>query len=341
MTKSAHSHSWKAAQNDHKLRQKTKLAVFILVALIFSLFFSKLVIFIKGLEGPVSKEEGVKNYTWNSRSNINLIINGKTLAILTYKPDRQEIFLIKVPSNSYLTLPQNLGNWPLSSIFDLGQSLKPPQGAYLLKTAVSNLMGIPMDSFLRNSSQTPEELLANLRQNPLRTIFLLSSLKTDLSLSELISLELGLSKVRFDKQQILDLQDLMQPAELPDGTKILTSDPIKIDSLSSKLAETSFRQDGLTIAIYNGTSVVGLAGKAARIITNLGGNVIITNSLADKQTKTGVYVSVADEKKLKLTATYARLVQIFGLRATISPEELLSSRAQINIVLGEDFAQRF
>ncbi len=341
MTKSAHSHSWKTVEQSRKLQQKTKLAAVVLAVLIFSLFFSKLVIFIKNLEQPFSKEGSVKNYTWNNKSNINLIISGKTLAVLTYKPDRQEIFLIKIPSNSYLTLPQNLGNWPLSSVFDLGQSLTPPQGAYLLKVAISNLIGVPIDGFLGSNSKTPEELLANLRQNPIQMIFLLPSLKTDLSIPELVSLELGLSQVRFDKVQILDLQDLMQPEELPDGTKVLTGDPIKIDSLSDKLAEASFRKDSLAVAIYNGTSIVGLAQKAARVVTNLGGNVIITNNLEMRQAKSGVYANRVDEKKLKLTATYARLVQIFGLRVTISPEELLSSRAQINVVLGEDFAQRF
>lgn len=341
MTKSVHHHSWKVVEQSRRLHQKTKLALLILTVLILSLFFGKLVIFIKSLKQPFSYGGDTKSYAWNTKSNINLIIKGKTLAVLTYKPVDQEISLIKIPSNSYLSLPQNLGVWPLSSVFDLGQSLKPPQGSYLLKTAVSNLMGIPIDGFLNDEFQIPEELLDNLRKNPLKTVTLLPSLKTDLSFPELFSLEIGLSQVRFDKVQILDLQDLMQTDELPDGTKVLIGDPIKIDSLSSKLAETSFKTESLTIAIYNGTATVGLAQKAARMITNLGGNVIITNSLGQKQTKSGVYVNIPDEKKLQLTATYTRLVQIFGKGATIPPEELLSSRAQISVVLGDDFAQKF
>lgn len=337
MTKSAPHHSWKTVEQKRKLHQKTKLAVLILIVLILSLLLGKIAIFIKSFQQPFSSGS-VKNYTWNGKSNLNLIITGKTLAVLTYKKADQEIFLVKLPPNSFLSLPQNLGSWPLSSVFDLGQSLKPPQGSSLLKTAVSNLMGIPIDGFV-SSSQTPTELLQSLRQNPLKTWSLVPTLKTDLNLPELISLSFSLPQVRFDKVQTLDLQDLMLPLDLPDGTKVLTGDPIKIDSVSSRLAEASFRKEGLTIAVYNGTSTVGLAGKAARMITNLGGNVIITNSLEGSQAKSGVYTS--DEKKSNLTTTFQRLVQIFGKGATIPPEELRSSRAQINVVLGEDFAQRF
>ncbi|QQG43234.1 MAG: LytR C-terminal domain-containing protein [Candidatus Daviesbacteria bacterium] len=341
MTRSAHRRSWKATEQNRKLHQKTKLAIAILIILILSLLFGKIAIFLKSFQQPFSQEESTKNYTWNGKSNINLIITGKTLAVLTYKKVEQEIFLIKIPPHSYLNLPQNLGSWPLSSVYDLGQSLKPPQGSYLLKTSVSNLMGIPIDGFVGKENQTPVELLESLRQNPLKTLTLVPTLKTDLSLPELISLSTSLPQVRFDKVQTLDLEDLMIPAELPDGTLSLTGDSIKIDSLTNKLAEASFRKEGLTIAIYNGTSTVGLAGKAARMVTNLGGNVIILSSLEENQAKSGVYLSTADEKKLKLTETFKRLVQIFGLRATILPEELRSSRAQINVVLGEDFAQRF
>ena len=71
--------------------------------------------------------------------------------------------------------------------------------------------------------------------------------------------------------------------------------------------------------------------KAARIITNLGGNVIIVSNGQTnlKNTKvTGVKSKTLD-----------RLKQIFEISGKIDPnmEELTSSRADINVFLGEDY----
>lgn len=343
MTNTSHRRSWRVAAHSHKLQQKTKLALVVLSLLIFSLGFSKLIVFVKNFRQPLSSDQlHTKNYSWDRQSNVNLVLQGQDIAMLTYKPAEKEVFLIKIPASSYLEVPRNLGHWPISSVFDLGQSLKPPAGSLLLKASVSNLLGLPIDGFLKSKTQTCTQLLGNLRKNPLKTFPLLPSLQTDLSLPELIFLEWGLSVIRFDKVQIFDLAqlNLMEKTQLPDGTQVLIADPIKIDSLMVQLGERTFRQESLTIAIYNATEAAGLAGKAGRIVTNLGGNVIIVSSLTDSA-QSGVYPGMATDQEIQSTATFKRLVQIFGEGAKIPPAELTSSRAQINIVLGEDFAQRF
>ena len=160
----------------------------------------------------------------------------------------------------------------------------------------------------------------------------MSSLKTDLTLLELLRLKIGLSSVRFDKVKELDLDKLsvLDKESLPDGTSVYTADPIRLDSILSDLADPVIISEHKTIAVLNATNQPQLAGKWARLITNLGGNVIITANAGEKLRKTKV-------QGLQ-SATLRRLKQIFGSGDKISSqdENTISSRAQINLLLGED-----
>ena len=79
-----------------------------------------------------------------------------------------------------------------------------------------------------------------------------------------------------------------------------------------------------------------MAQKAARMITNLGGNVIITSNAQNIYAKTIVTGQTGP--------TLTRLSEVFDLGCSKDPTcanipvpEVENSRAQINIVLGEDF----
>ena len=162
---------------------------------------------------------------------------------------------------------------------------------------------------------------------------LLSDLKTNLNLWELLRLDLKLSKVRFDKVTELNLDKLgvLDRGNLPDGTFVFTGDPVKLDSVLSDLADPKIASEHKTIAVLNGTGKGQLAVKWARLIRNLGGNVIITgNTEETKKTK------VTGEK----SATLKRLQQIFGSEDTKDSKGTSSSRAQINLLLGEDYVNK-
>ncbi len=350
--------NWKVAQKNTRIKKKTKLALLVLGLVIFLLILGQTVRIVNSLSSPFSKEavKVSRSYQWDSDFNLNLVIKAKGVYLLSYNPNEKRITVIDIPDEAYLEVPGGFGKWQLRSIYDLGQTSQGPGGGELLKRSLSSSFGIPVDGFIEFKGPLAEksgvEIADFLRQNPLSLTYFLSNIISDLTPWELVRLKLALPQVRFDKVQNIDLKKLklMDYDRLGDGTQILIADPTKIDSALINFIDTKIRGEHLEIAIFNATSYPGLALQAARIITNMGGNVIMTTNADQKQSKT----TVLGEK----SATSKRLSQIFGSDCKKAPNcdrigcnpgdknqencliedpGIKSSRAQINVILGEDF----
>ncbi len=331
---------WKDVQAKRRSTQKTKLALIILAIIFALLVLSQAVKFTQMLFSPWKQTSSVKRtYFWKGDSNINILIKAKGIALLVFSPKDQKITTIDIPQTTYLEVSHGFGKWQLGSVYNLGES-QSYGGNKLLTDSLVNLFGLPIDGFLnfsgKHSSRTPNTIVSEIRKNPFFAVNILPFLKTDLTPLELIRLKSGLSSVRFDKikQKNLENSDLLQEEKLADGTDILIPDTFKLDSMLSSLVDPEIASEHKNIAIFNSTDHPQLAQKAARTITNLGANVIITSNGQNKYKVTYV---VGEKSK-----TLDRLMQIFGSGDIIDPKDgdLILSRAQINVFLGEDYFNR-
>lgn len=305
--------SWKDVQSAVKVKRKTKLALLVLGLVLLLLILGQLIRFSQILFATE------RNHIWNGEFNLNLVIRAKSISVFSYNPQDKKVVILDIPDETYIEVPHGFGKWQLRAVYDLG-------GAQLLKDTLTNFLGVPFDGFLDFGGPFKEkkadELLGAIRENPVHS---------DLSLWELIRLKLALLLLRFDKiekRAILDLGVLEQD-KLADGTPIFLSDPIRLDSALTAFVEPKLLKEHQSIAIFNATNHPQLAQKAARIITNIGGNVIITANW--DQTLKHCQVFGQQSKTLK------KLLQIFDCDR-IDP--LKDSRAQINLFLGEDFYLR-
>lgn len=260
---------------------------------------------------------------WNGDSNINLVLKSDSLKLISYNPKDQKITVVGIPEKLYFEVPKGMGNWQAGSVFKLG-------GGELLQESIASFFGIPILGFLENVSL--EDLTD---KNPFSIVALLPKVKTNLTPFELMRLKTSLSSVRFDKVASLNLEEmgLLDPEKLADGTEVLTSDPVRLDSLSDRFTDPEIKLERKTIAIFNATVHPGIAQKAARLISNIGGEVIIISNSEIKIEKTQI---LGEESK-----TLGILEQIFDSSDTIQSnlEEIVSPRAQINLFLGEDYFQ--
>lgn len=339
---------WKDVQTKHKIKKRSRLALGILALVAGLLIISWTIRFTQNLFSPWKLSAShSKGYIWDSEFNINLLIRTSSISLLSFNPKEEKIVIINIPDETFLDVPRGFGKWQLRAIYDLGQSQKEVGGDELLKETLTPFLGLPIDGFLDFSGLKPqkstEEIVNILRENPFSGFNFLSILKTDLTSWELLKLKLKISNVRFDKVEQLDFTKLnvLDRENLPDGTPVLTPDPIKIDSVLSDLADPTIVSEHKSIAIFNATDEPQLAQKWARLITNLGGNVIITANARNTLKKT----QIVGEN----SPTLKRLSQIFDLGCRNNPkcakikpedEDLVSSRAQINLFLGEDYLDR-
>lgn len=325
--------SWKSAQSKKQIAKNTKLALIVLAFCLGLLFLGQAVRLTQKLFTPWQQSKAHRNYIWNGNFNLNILMRAKNISLLSYNPQDQKITIIDIPRQTYLEVAHGFGKWQLGSVFDLG-------GGSLLKDTLTDFFGLPIDGLLDFSgkfTQSPAiDIVSEIRKNPFSGVSILSYLKTNLTPLELIRLKMGLSKVRFDKIKQINLESLgaLDHQRLADGTDVLTTDTVKLDSALSEIVDPLIRFEHKTIAIFNSTDHPGLAQKAARLISNIGGNVIITSNGQNKFKTSRIF----GEK----SKTLDHLKQIFNVRDTIDPkdEDLISSRAQINLFMGEDYLDK-
>lgn len=331
--------SWKIVRSKKQNARKTKWALTALAIIIGIIFLGKAVKFTQTIFSPWSQSQNIKkSFYWQGDFNINIIIKAKNVSLLIFSPKDQRITIVDIPDNTITEAALGFGKWQIGSLYDLGQSQKEIGGRKLLTKTLTSLFALPIDGFLDFSAKfyskkEASEIVSELRKNPFSALSILPFLKTDLTPWELFKLKMGLSDVRFDKIKQVNLENwgVLRKEKLADGSQVLEVDIVRLDSYLSDLIDPKIRMEHKSIAIFNATSRSLLAQKAARLVNNLGGNVIITANSQDKFKTTQV---VGENSE-----TLDRLKQIFGRDVTIDPnsEDLVSSRAQINIFLGEDF----
>lgn len=340
---------WKDSQKRKRDWKKTKLALIVLVVLAAIFAASLLIRLTKALFSSWNISGIERSFLWDATYNLNLAVIARDISLVSYNPNEKKLIILTLPDSVYLDVPYGLGKWQLRSIYALGETegqglASRSEEGRLLKESLSLFFGLPVDGFLKLQGDLSQkdtfELMETFRQNPFRLVQSLKDAKSDLTLWEILNFQRHLLSVRFDKVKIIDLVrlNLLQAEKLADAEQVFVSDPVKLDSVLQEFTDTHILSEHLSVSIFNATKEPQLAQKAKRIITNMGGNVIaIANS--QKGVKRS-YVQGSESK------TYQRLLQIFDSGCSRDPKcdkidsqslGLASIRAQISLVLGEDY----
>lgn len=326
-----------------KKAQKNKLALSVLAFIVIILILGQVLNLFKILSNPWKENSALsRNYLLDGTFNTNIVMRNKYVSVLSFNPLAKSATLLVLPNQTYLQVAHGFGQWELRSIYDLGQS-SVLGGENLLTDSLSLNLGLFIDGYIEfgdnMKDKEPGKLLEYLQKGPFNIFDTLSKVKTDLTIWQLIKLKTALSSVRFDKIKIIDFakNNTLDPIQLPDGTSVLSMDLTRVDSVLSGLVDPKIRSEALTISVYNATSHISLAQRAARLITNIGGNVIITGNVNFQSDKTYVF----GDQAVASSVTLKRLIQVFNSDKIFpSGFDSASSRAQINIILGEDYYRK-
>ncbi len=346
--------AWKAHQSKVKQNRTIKLSVIALGILIIVILLGNLANQALSFIQPISPKIGIENSfdLWDKKTNFNLLTasidkSGKSqINVIALQPKDNRLVALTLSGEIYLNVPLEFGSWTLGSVYNLGQEQNPKIGAKLLKLSVSNLLGIPIDAVIisrgKSDLSSTEKLISELRKNPLASLTAVQDIETNLSRLQAFSLFRSLSKIRSDKVISLDLSQssITESKLLADSSRVLGVDAVKLDYfVRERMADSQIVDEGLSIAVFNGTSHPGLANEVSRIITNMGGNVISVSTTEQKFEKSLVTFS---EDKGSESITGKRLSQIFAPfcmkdKCTTSDTKITYSRAKINVILGEDY----
>lgn len=326
-----------------------RLALIVIFFIFFLLLVGQLFSFLSSLSRPITPNLLSQRFPpLNNKYSYNIAIKAKDVGVVNVDPVNHQLTLLSLPDNTYVEVPKGYGWWELNKVYQLGQEQHPPIGADLLHLSLQNLMALPLDRLIivstKNQDKTVAELLEKWRSNPLFAWFGLHSVTTNLTPAEKWQFLFSLNSTRQDKFRILDLYqtNITDSRLLPDSSRVLGVNEINLDLfIRDQLIDQSIYHEGYSIAIYNATAHPGLAGDLARIVTNLGGNVIITSN-TEKLTPTSAVIVVDPDKSIIKSTTFERLSYLVApnctrFKCTFDDPQVDRSRAQVAIVLGEDY----
>lgn len=345
---------WRKRQKENQSQKKITIAIYALGILAILILLSRIIVFVSSLNSPYSPGGEERIGRWQETSPLTIVVYDTKVRLFRLDLNTQSATLINFPDNLYLSVPKGFGRWKVESIYRLGQSENPPVGPNLLEQTLTYSFGVPVDAYLIFEGENLDfaKRVIDVKNNPMAALLYLRLGKTNLTPKEIITLSLNLKNIRSDKFEEIDLGDTQVVGEitLPDKSTGLEVNMNSLDRFIQKNFEDSKLVDeGLSIGIFNATSYPLLAERAEKLIEGMGGRVIFTSNAKQNLEKTQVSgrksytlerISSIFEAGCKTQTT-----TLFGEKKTDKNCEedldLGSSRADVNLYLGEDYYLKF
>jgi hypothetical protein len=197
-----------------------------------------------------------------------------------------------------ISLSPNLKN---IVVFKLKDNLNPLEAGKLLE--------VPIDGYVTLNSLNINQKISSLFMN---TVFKYNSLKTNLTIIDLLKLTMFARTIPESSISETTIEDLNN---------------LELNGLSRLVSDDLIEKDNKTIKIINGTDVGGLGNRLAKLITNMGGNVIMV--VTSDSPRPVSEISYIDEKSY----TIEKLQKVLGYKVTKAGNDAVSD---VTIVIGED-----
>lgn len=291
------------------------------------------------LLGVVKLVDFTKKAVWDGHDQFNLVINSQPIVIASFAPNKEKLLnLLIIPEKFNIDTIHGYGSYRIESIFDLGQL--DGQGEELFTGSIENYFGLPIDGYISEINigdkvDKPENAKKYILKN--LAILFKEKGKTNLNKWDLIRLWWFTRKIHQNKIKKVDLGQISGSLEIisADGTKVTKPDPEKIDKIVKELfIDQKIVEEDLSLSVLNGTSLPGLAQRAARLIDNIGGRVLEIGNLSDKKNKCEI-----KSKKTQLRSyTLQKLIKIFNCDWT--GEDLGDHRTEVVLILGEEYWEK-
>jgi hypothetical protein len=264
---------------------------------------------------------------WNGKTRLSLVINqedGDALLVV-FDPVLRSITMINVPQKTQMIASRNLGEWPLESIWKLGEQEKVGGGTLLAET-ITKTFKFPTEAW---AGEGATGLVSENTLEIVKSIFSLYS--TNLGLADRIGLGLFSFQIKPSRTQEVDLVKvgLLEKTRLVDGEigyKIKRSASPMVAGI---FADTAVSQEALRVGIVNQTGSKARANEVGEIIEVLGAKLVAIQFEKEQDFDCEVVGSQS------LTAT--KITDIFSCQRLKKDSEIFD----VEVRLGKKFLKHF
>jgi len=278
---------------------------------------------------------------WDGKNKINIVFLKPQVFVFSLDPPEKRATILFLPENTFLETIHGYGEYPLESIYKLGEQEGYDGGEFLTASLQENLR-VPLEGYvffndLKEANLSP----SNQRDFILRCLRALffKREKTNLKKGDIFFLWFKVKKVRQDKISPVNLEklDITEKIILPDGTEGFKINPQKFKKVALVFfKDAQIRQENLEIAVLNSTSYSGLATRVADLIENIGGRVVEVGEAENlKSQMSDLKCQIRSKKELKKSYTLRKLEKVFGCQW--QEEEAGDYRGDLVLIIGEGY----
>jgi hypothetical protein len=292
------------------------------IAIGFVVFFVLLILFIFGLRSPDTSDR------------VSVVVATSPMTVWSWDRSDNSFIQLTIPSDYVINALYGYGYYSLDAIWRLGFIDK--KGGTLLSDSLSDTLGLPIDWYIGTKSQ---ELPNGKELFSLSNIFsfIERTYQTNMPIGLFISFSRALTAARPDKIQHIDAGnvDIVTKETLPDGSERKVLSPDFLDhELGGIFVSELLRTEGLSVALYNTTSVPELGNRTSRLLTNAG---ILVVMVGNDEPEITTCVLTGGTKVLQ-SKTAAFITSVFKCKKVESSEE---KRADLIVRIGTEYAKRF
>lgn len=333
--------SWKKLQLSKKIKHRLKILGLALIVVFATAVVSGAVALYHFFQKPMATAAGAVdgNVTFpGGRFNLLLVVLEdankptsliKELSIITLDANNDEVFVIKLPLEVEVVVPQGFGGHPLKEVYSLGALTKPQANLDLTAQTVSQLLAVPIDGYIVTDDRGLGQIGQYLGKG-LRIVKLLPNLLTELRRSIKTNLTfpslLRVGQFVWSARSSEDVWEISQE-------ELLDWQHLDLE-LQENFADAKIVEERLKIQILNATEKSGLATHVARYVKNLGGDVIIIGNTGQLDLKQSFVV--LPEADLEESCTVQRLMEVLQIGEVRKEFEGVGERADLTIILGLD-----
>lgn len=279
-----------------------------------------------------------KKAIWDGKHQLNFVVQAGQVMVFSLHPEDSILNILTISPETHIPVARNFGEYQIGNIYQLGE-LEKIDGGELLRLSLQEFLAVPIDGqiIVKNPKlkvQSQNESLEQGKLFPLYFCLLKRNCKTNLTWWDLTRVFLKINQLKPGQIKTIDFDQtgIIKEKILPDNSTILQPDYLVIDQLSFKLfSDKSALDERITVSVLNGTSRPGLAKKVARLVKNLGAEIISTGNTNNNFKKSVIYYS---NEKIKDSYTLSRLVKTLQITKIEKNNQI---KGDINLLLGEDF----
>lgn len=336
--------SWKKLKVSRKLKHRLKILGLALVVVFATTVVSGAIALYQFFTKPMATAAGATDGDVvfpGGRFNLLLVTledaNEPTslieeLSIITLDANENKVFMVKLPLEAEILVPQGFGRHKLSAVYALGALTKPRANLDLTAQTVSKLLAVPIDGYI----VTDDAGLGQINQylgDGWRMVRLLPNLFTEIRRS---------IKTNLTFPSLLRVGQFVWSARLSEDAWCVSEEELfdwqHLDlELAKHFTDLRIVEERLKIQILNATEKQGLATHVGRYVTNLGGDVIIISNFERTDVKQSFIIAADQETHTVKRLTEVLRIEGVGPPASESPQaSRAGERADLTIILGLD-----